>query len=249
MSRKNLLLIICLLSFSISKAQSRRPYQEVGLFLGPVFFQGDFGERSTLDNTLKNVGYNAGISYYLSADVRSRKSIYQKLKLRFDVSATSVSLQHYGPSASKNNDFGAKLRAMGADVKIGTIGVQFEYYHWKTDDYSKKKFSPFIGLGTQLNNYSAKAYSAFGNIGNINTVPEKYVEGFKSTSGLAMSMSSVLGFRYKIDQSNGIVVEGQLKYYFSDWVEGMNPSRTIYTENKNNDFSATVNVGYVYYLD
>lgn len=250
MSTKHLLLIISVLYFFSSNAQNnRRPYQEIGVFAGPVFFQGDFGERSTLENTMKNVGYNVGLTYYLSADVRSSESIYQKFKLRFDLSGTSVSLQHYGPSASSNSQFGQKLRAMGADVKIGTIGVQLEYYHWKTDDYSGKKFNPFAAIGTQLNSYNAKAYSSLGNIGNINVVPTKYVEGFKDTSGLTMSLSTVLGFRYKLDDSNGIVVEGQLKYYFSDWVEGMNPDRSIYKENKNNDFSATINVGYVYYLD
>ena len=250
MSRKHLLLIISILYFFSASAQNnRRPFQEVGLFVGPVFFQGDFGERSTLENTTKNVGYNVGLVYYLSSDVRSTRSIYQKFKLRFDVSGTSVSLQHYGPSASSNSQFGQKLRAMRSDVRIGTIGAQLEYYHWKTDDYSRKKFSPFIAVGTQLNSYSAKAYSSLGNIGNLNVVPEKYVEGFKDSRGVVMSLSSVLGFRYKLDDSNGIVVEGQLKYYFSDWVEGMNPERSKYTENKNNDFSATLNIGYVYYLD
>ena len=79
MSTKHLLLIISVLYFFSSNAQiNRRPYQEIGVFAGPVFFQGDFGERSTLENTMKNVGYNVGLTYYLSADVRSSESIYQK---------------------------------------------------------------------------------------------------------------------------------------------------------------------------
>lgn len=249
MSRKNLLLIISVLSFVAAKAQSRRPYQEIGVFVGPVFFQGDFGERGTLDNTLKNVGFNAGLSYYISADVRNSNSIYQKFKLRFDISATSVSLEHYGPSASSNSDFGAKLRAMSSDVKIGTLGAQLEYYPWKTDDYSGKKVSPFLAFGTQANSYNAEASSSLGNIGNINVVPEKYVEGFRDAAGVVMSISGAVGFRYKMNDSSAILVEGQLKYYFSDWIEGMKPDPATYKENKNNDFSGTLNVGYIYYLD
>lgn len=230
------------------KAQYGRTYQEIGVMAGPVFFQGDFGERRDVDNTIKNVGASASIVYYLTPNI-DRSSFAQYFKIRFDVTGMAVNLQHYGPSASSNTNFGKKLRGMRSDVKIGSIGAQIEYFPWKTDDYNRGTWSPYIATGFQVNSYSANAYSFLGNIGNINTVPTKYVDGFKDSSGTAFSATGSVGVRYKLDTYNSLIVEGQLKYYFSDWIEGMNPDRRTYKENKNNDFSGTINIGYIYYFN
>ena len=248
MSQKSLFLILLSFSFAFANAQYGRTYQEVGVMAGPVFFQGDFGERRDLDNTIKNVGFSATLVYFLSLNV-DRSSFAENFKVRFDVTGMTVNLQHYGPSASSDTNFGAKLRAMRSDVKVGSIGTQLEYYPWKTDDYSRSTWSPYIAAGAQYNSYSAEAYSYLGNIGNPNTVPNKYVEGFKSTSGSAFSATGSMGVRYRLNDYNYILVEGQLKYYFSDWIEGMNPDKNIYKENKNNDFSGTLNIGYIYYFN
>ena len=246
---RNIFLLLSILTCSFAKSQSyNRSYEEFGIMAGPVFFQGDFGERRDLDNTIQNVGFSGSFVYYLS--LNSNRSVFaENFKVRFDLSALAVDLQHYGPSAESDSDFGRKLRAMRGSVKIGSIGAQLEYFPWKVDDWSRTLISPYIGAGIQLNSYSAKAYSFLGPIGVPSTVPTKYVEGFKNTSGVAFSASISGGLRYKLNDYNAIIFESRLHYYFSDWIEGMNPDRNTYKENKNNDFALVMNIGYVYYFN
>lgn len=248
MSTKYSLLLLLLFTFSIGNAQYSRTYHEIGIMGGPVFFQGDFGERGDFENTIKNVGFSGTLVYFLSLNV-NRSSFAENFKIRFDATGMAVNLEHYGPIADSDTKTGKQLRAMHSDVKIGSFGVQMEFYPFKTDDYSDANWSPYIAAGTQINNYSAKAYSFQGNIGNPNVVPEKYVEGFKNSSGTAFSATGSLGLRYKLSDYNYLVLEGQLKYYFSDWIEGMNPDRRTYKENKTNDYSGTINIGYIYYFN
>lgn len=248
MKIKYIILFLSFISFAITQGQNNgRTYQEIGIMGGPVFFQGDFGERFNVNNIIKNVGASASFAYYVSLN-EDRNNLGQRVKIRFDITGMTVNLQHFGPSASSDTNFGRKLRGMRSDVKIGTLGAQMEYYPWKTDDYSRAALSPYIAVGGQINSFSADAYSYLGNIGNIEVVPEKYVTGFRDDSGIAFSTTASLGVRLRLTTFNYLLLEGQLKYYFSDWIEGMNPDRRIYTENRNNDFSGTLNIGYIYYF-
>jgi hypothetical protein len=38
------------------------------------------------------------------------------------------------------------------------------------------------------------------------------------------------------------------QYYFSNWVDGLNPNPDICSENRANDWLVWLNVGYIYYL-
>lgn len=248
MFQKTLLLLVGILSFTTAKAQSGQYYQEIGIMSGPVFFQGDFGEKGSSENITSNVGVSGSLLYYVSLN-NNNGGLERNLKVRFDATLMSVTLNHYGKYAESNSLFGEKLRAMQSDVKVSNIGFQLEYYPYETDDYGGSGLSPYIAGGAQLNFYSANATSSLGSIGNLNTVPTKYVDGFKDSNGNAFSMTGALGVRYKLSDSGAVVLEGQFKYYFSDWIEGMNPDPKIYKENKNNDFSGTIQIGYVYYLD
>lgn len=248
MFQKTFLLFIGIISFASAEAQSGDYYREVGIMTGPVFFQGDFGEKGSTENITSNVGISGSIVYYLSLN-NNNGGLERNLKLRLDATLMSVSLNHYGKYAESVGSFGDKLRAMQSDVKVSNVGFQLEYYPFETDDYGGSGLSPYIAPGFQINMYSANASSTLGSIGNLNTVPAKYVDGFKDSSGTAFSMTGALGVRYKLSDSGAVILEGQFKYYFSDWIEGMNPDPKIYKENKNNDFSGTIQIGYVYYLD
>ncbi len=248
MSFKKALQLVLLCAVTLAQAQYGRTYQEVGIMGGPVFFQGDFGERGDFENTIKNVGFSGSLVYFLSLNV-NRSSFAENFKVRFDVTGLAVNLEHFGKYAEKDNKTGRQLRAMRSDVKIGSVGVQLEFYPWKTDDYSNATWSPYVAVGTQINNYTTEAYSFQGNIGNLNVVPEKYVDGFKRSSGTAISYTGSVGMRYKLTDYNYLILEGQFKYFFSDWIEGMNPDRRTYKENKTNDYTGTINLGYVYYFN
>lgn len=248
MFQKTFLLLTSILSFAFAKAQSGDYYQEIGIMTGPVYFQGDFGESGSAENITKNVGASGSFVYYVALN-NNNGGLERNLKVRFDVTLMSVTMKHYGKYAESNTVFGEKLRAMQSDVKVSNVGFQLEYYPFELDDYGGGNFTPYIATGFQLNSFSANASSSLGSIGNSNTVPAKYVDGFKDSSGIAFSMTGALGVRYKVSPSGAVVLEGQFKYYFSDWIEGMNPEPKIYKENKNNDFSGTLQIGYIYYLD
>jgi hypothetical protein len=44
------------------------------------------------------------------------------------------------------------------------------------------------------------------------------------------------------------MIDLRVQYYFSNWVDGLNPDPTIYKENKANDWNVWLNFGYIYYL-
>ncbi len=248
MFQKTFILIISVLTFASVKAQRAAYYQEIGIMARPVYFQGDFGERGDTENLTSNLGVSGSLVYYLSLN-NNNGGLERNLKVRFDATIMAVSLNHYGKYAESNSLFGEKLRAMQSDVKVSNVGFQLEYYPFEFDDYGGGAFTPYIASGFQFNIYSANASSTLGPIGNSNTVPEKYIDGFKDSSGNAFSMTGALGARYKLSPKGAVIFEGQFRYYFSDWIEGMNPDPKIYKENKYNDFAVTFQVGYVYYLD
>ena len=72
MLRKALLLFISIFSFASAKAQSTSFYQEIGVMTGPVFFQGDFGEKGVVENITQNVGVSGSFVYYISMNTNRR---------------------------------------------------------------------------------------------------------------------------------------------------------------------------------
>lgn len=247
MPKKIVLLLVLIISYSSAKAQYRT-YREFGVMAGPMFFKSDFGARGEMENTIKNVGFSGGFFYYVSLD-NDRSRFADNFKVRLEVSFMKVQLEHYGKYVEANTDFAEKLRGMNSTIKGGSVGAQLEYYPFKTDDYSGATFSPYVSAGGQITSYTVKAYSMLGEIGTPLTTPLKYIDGFKSNTGIVASATASIGFRYKLADYHSIIVDSRLQYYFSDWMDGMNPNREIYTENKTNDYSVTFSIGYVYYFN
>lgn len=248
MLRKIITSLVILVSCSSVEAQYGNTYHEIGFMAGPVFFQSDFGAKGDFDNAIKNVGISAGVFYYISLN-SNRSRFADNFKLRLEASFMKVELQHYGKYVEGNSDFATKLKAMSSEIKAGNVGIQLEYYPFKTDDYSGATFTPYVSAGTQITSYNVEAKSALGPIGSSTTVIEKYIDGFKSDSGVALSLTTSLGFRYKLADYHALIVDARLQYYFTDWMDGMNPDKDKYPENTTNDYSATLNVGYVYYFN
>ena len=81
------------------------------------------------------------------------------------------------------------------------------------------------------------------------STPVKYYGAWSDEGGSAWSVVSSVGTRYKLTELSDLFVELRWQYYFSDWVDGLNPDPEIYTENKANDWNAWLHFGYIYYLD
>ena len=234
-----------------SHAQFGRTYQEVGIMAGPVFFKSDYGERGDFENFSKNMGFSVGGFYYFSF-IENYKSLRENFKLRVDVSYMKTELEHYGKyvDPSKTSLFANQLRAMHGSTSTINIGLQMEFYPWKTDDYNRgTAFSPYVSFGGQIGYYTSKVESDLGSIGTPITTPIKYSSGTRNDSNPVASLTSSVGIRYKLDDYNSLMFDSRLQYYTSDWVDGINPNRNDYPENKTNDYSVTFNFGYVYYFN
>jgi hypothetical protein len=253
---KNVITLILILSTFCCWSQFKT-YTEVGVMAGPVFFQSDYGERGNFENFYKNNGYNLGVYVYLTPEdcccpSSSNSNYKQYFKLRFEFSFMKSELKHYGQyvAPERTSLFANQLRGMRGNVTAGNIGVQIEYYPWKTDDYKRgEPFSPYISFGTVLSYYNSKAYSLIAPLGTPAATPVKYVNAYRNDSGIVSSLTLGAGGRYKIGTYHALVLDTRVQAYFSDWVDGLNPNRKIYKENKFNDWSTAINLGYIYYFN
>jgi len=251
MLRKKLLLLITTLFMCVTSFSQSDYYDEVGIMVGPAFFKSDYGERGDFENFVNNNGFSVGVFYYLSF-IENYDNLKENFKLRLDLGYMKCNLEHYGRwvDASHTSTFANQLRAMKGSTKTINFGAEMEYYPFKTDDYNRGAlFSPYISLGSQLGSYTSKVYSELGPLGTPETTPEKYMGAYRNDSKLVCSLTSSIGTRYKLSEYHSLIFDARIQYYFSDWVDGLNPYRKVYTENKTNDYLLTLNFGYVYYFN
>lgn len=67
-----------------------------------------------------------------------------------------------------------------------------------------------------------------------------------SRTGIALSLVSSIGVRYKLNKMNDLMLDLRGQYFFSDWVDGLNHQLSY---NKNNDWLLWLNVGYIFYFN
>lgn len=244
-------IFLILIALGCAHGTSAQYYQEFGVMGGPVFFKSDFGARNDFENFVKNDGFSIGAFYYLTF-VEDYPNIRENFKIRLEGSYMKSELQHYGQYVDNksNSLFTQQLRAMRGSVKMGTFGVQVEYYPFKVDDYNRgSDWSPFVALGAQANSYTAEVYSELGELGTEATTPVKYMNAYRNGGDFVASVTASVGTRYKLGYYHALIAEVRLQYFFSDWVDGLNPDPNVYKENKANDYSGGLTLGYIYYIN
>jgi hypothetical protein len=251
MFKRILSTILFLFMFTSVNAQySDAFYKDIGITVGLVNFKGDFGESGNTENYFKNSGYIITGVYYLSTNTNYRRFI-DYFKLRLEASYMNCDLAHYGKWVDSNNQglFATQLRAMKGSVNSISAGAQIEFYPFDQDEYGADNFLPYLSFGGQVNSYNSKITSSLGPIGSPISTPIKYLDGAKSNSrGIVPSVSLGIGTRYKLSTYTSLVFDCRMQYYFSDWVEGMSPTKSKYPENKSNDWLTSFSLGYIYYL-
>lgn len=240
---------------------------EIGLISGPVAFQSDYGERNDLSTNAGNTGFGFGIVHYMNFSYLAECNCYaphtyvnDHFKWRTEISWNKTDLQHFGRWVDKEpaSDDVLKLRAMRGRATVFDIGGQFEYYPLSIRDYqvSIGALAPFVSLGVHYSYFTPDAWSELGPLGVPQTTIPKYLEpsdgkpnGFSSDDGNTWSVVAGFGTRYKVSPLADLMVELRWQYYFSNWVDGLNPNPENYPENRANDWNVWFNVGYIYYLD
>ena len=72
--------------------------------------------------------------------------------------------------------------------------------------------------------------------------------GVSNSGGNVWSVVGNVGTRYKLNVMSDLIIDLRGQYYFSDWVEGLNPVPSMNPGNKFNDWSVWFSIGYIRYL-
>lgn len=240
---------------------------ELGLVVGPVAFQSDYGERNNLETDAGNTGIGIGLAYYLNFAYRSDCNCYthdtyfnDHFKVRAELSYNKTKLNHFGKLADKTSIGGKQLNAMEGSSSITNIGAQLEYYPLSIRDFSAYtgSFAPYISLGAQYSFFNPQVKTSYGDgvLLNQNNIFPKYwspsdgkPHGFSNDSGSTWSIVGSVGSRYKLNLMSDLIIDLRWQYFNSNWVDGLNPNQKLYPENKANDWLVWLNFGYVYYLN
>ncbi|HEX8562322.1 MAG TPA: glutamate dehydrogenase [Flavobacterium sp.] len=257
------ILISLLLLFGCSN-QARAQFgfsHELGVIVGPVAFQSDYGERHDISTNMGNSGIGVGIIHYLNFSYKAECNCYtpetffnDHFKLRSELSYNKSKLQHYGEYVKdKHSVFSTQLAGMRAETSVTNIGMQLEYFPLSIRDFTSTigSLAPFVSLGAQFSYYNPEAYSVLGDgeLGQDPTItPIKYFDAFDNQGGTTWSVVSSVGTRYKLTELSDLMIDLRAQYYFSNWVDGLSPNPQKYPENKANDWLIWLNVGYIYYL-
>jgi hypothetical protein len=246
---------------TISTAQTRIA-QEVGVIAGPVTFQSDYGQRNNFDTNVGNTGFGVGIVHFINfSAANNRESFFtEHFKFRSELSFNKTDLQHFGRWVNKNSNsiIVQQLRAMSASSTLINIGGQLEFSPIKIHDFENNigSFSPYASLGFQASYYKTKTVSSLGLIDLPGIVPGKYLtpsdgrpHGFSNEDGIVLSATAGIGVHYKLTDMSDLMFESRFQIFNSDWVDGLNPNKELYKENKSNDWQVWFNFGYIYYLE
>jgi hypothetical protein len=234
---------------------------EIGVIAGPVAFQSDYGERYDFSTNSGNTGYGIGLIHYLNFSYKAECNCYtpetyfnDHFKLRSELSYNKTQLQHFGKwvDPDRTSLTADQLRAMKGSTAVTNIGMQLEFFPYSIRDFTATigSWAPFISLGGQFSFYKPTSMSELGpGLEELLTVtPQKYIDAFDRKGGTTWSVVSSVGTRYKLTPLSDLMIDLRWQYYFSNWVDGLNPDPNIYKENRANDWNVWLNFGYIYYL-
>ena len=236
--------------------------QEVGIIFGPVSFQSDYGERHDMETNVGNSGFNVGLVHFVNFSANNNRESFftEHFKVRSELSFSKTNLEHYGAWVEREKQKGLvqHLRAMKGSTTLIGLGSQLEFSFIKVHDFENSvgSFSPYLSLGFQVSYYSAKASSKLGPLGLPETTFAKYItpsdgraHGFSNENGVVLSVVTGVGVHYKLTTMSDLMFDVRYQGFNSDWVDGLNPNKNIYKENKSNDSQVIFNLGYIYYLE
>ena len=251
------LTLFVILTMSI-QVHAQELFHEVSLGLGPVSFRGDYGERQDNETNLSNTGIGITLKHYLNfAYGRNGNTYFNKhFKLRTQLLYQNSSLEHFGSYAQGDSEGALKLRAMTGEVSSFEIGTGLQWYYKEIREYERSTatFSPYAGLGIGANFSSPSHESTLGTLGSTSTTFNTFLPDpssgeenpISNNSETSLSLNFQAGTQYRLTQNSDLFVELRWHFYSSDFVDGLAP---IGDQNKSDDWSAWLSLGYVYYFD
>ncbi len=141
---------------------------------------------------------------------------------------------------------------MKGSSTVFEIGSQLEYFPFSIRDFAagSYKIAPFVSFGAHWVAFDPEVYSEIpGGLSQVApnaATPEKYVDAFQNSGGNTWAIVSSVGVRYKLTHLSDLMLDSRWEFYFSNWVDGLNPDSI---SNKANEWIYWLNIGYIYYLE
>jgi len=250
-------LFLLLFTIGIKSEVYGQLFHEVGIMAGPVSFRGDYGLRGDTETLNNNIGFGFGFNHYLNFAYSDFITDFprQHIKVRSSLLYHSTSLRHYGALADKDNQAGLQLRSMFGEANVLELGSGIEYYLMRIRDFERNpgSLTPYAGLGLNIVYFTPVADTSLEEgLGLPETTFPTFLAGpgqepaFSNQSDITFSANFQGGIKYRINDKSDILAELRWHYYFSDFVDGLEP---IGPQNKNNDWMFWLTVGYTYILD
>ncbi len=263
MNTRILLVVFFFLALAKQEAYSQFGFShEVGVIVGPVAFYSDYGQRNNFETNAGNTGIGIGLIHYLNFSYRADCNCYTReryfndhFKVRTEIDYHKTKLEFFGRwvDPDRTSLFADQLRATSGSSRVIEIGSQLEFFPLSIRDFmaGSYKLAPFISLGAHYVNYDADFTS---NIFPPLTTHPKYQNAFEKEPGSTFAVVGSVGVRYKLTPLSDLMLDSRWEYYFSDWVDGLNPTlenngTTPVPENKANEWIYWLNIGYVYYIN
>jgi len=245
-----IIVVICSLT-QHSQAQSYYEH-EFSFSLGLFQLRSDYGINNDFETNFGNQGVAFSFNYYYNNSVRRQASYFQEhFKYRLNLTYSTVNLEHFGPDSDD-----PRLASMEGSYNNFSIGNGFEYYPLGIEMrkfYSSGSFldnlSPFAGLGLGVNFVTPDATSSLpgGLIVPDNVFPtfqsESSSRGIDLDNRVSLSLNFQVGVRYKVNDTSDIYLESSWMFFDSDFIDGLSP---VGPQNKNDDWSWGINLGYTY---
>ena len=255
------ILLLVLLFFVLSKQDSYGQLgisQEVGVIVGPLAFYSDFGQRNNNETNFGNSTIAIGLVHYINfaynaaCNCNTRERYFNDhFKLRTEIDYHKTKLEHLGKwvADDQQGDGPDFLRSMKGETRIFEIGSQLEYFPLSIRDFASggNKLAPFISAGVHWISYdpSITYDEQFGYDSNYYGGKYNPQITMQQEGGNTWAVLASVGVRYKLTPLSDLMLDSRLQYYFSNWVDGLNPE---VPENKANEWHYWLSIGYVYYL-
>lgn len=268
-------LLVVFLFFAVAKQEvfSQLGFShEVGIITGPVAFYSDFGQRYDFETNTGNVGFGIGLIHYINFSYSADCNCYSRdtyfndhFKIRSEIDYHKTNFEHLGKwvDPDRTSTTADQLRAMKGSSSVFDIGAQLEFFPLSIRDFAAGAYriAPFGSFGVHWVSFDPEVYSELGPLNVSDTTPRKYFGSFQQEGDSTWSIVMSTGIRYKLSPLSDLMLDARWQYYFSNWVDGLNPQQEFneqflgdgngvpVPENKANDWIFWLNIGYIYYLD
>lgn len=272
---KKLFLFISLTLLLTTKSNAQRHFiyqHEVGTNIGISNTQSDFVAKGPFDGKATINGFALEGAHYLHILPRryggSQLLRHTVLKTSLAINISTFDNSSYGTEDAKLNNppeytyantpndillgrLKAKTTLISLDNEIQLYFKDIVRFLHKYNRYrSKSRTNPYIALGIGINyvnatpTYDPEALE--NNAGGGNGYPDNYQASFiAKTNTIAISGNFAFGARYKAGTNYDLIGQMGFKYFFSDWIDGVNPDLE---GNKINDFNTVISLGIVYHM-